>query len=107
MDESPILKAIFANNLRIRRKKEGLTQAQLSKKINVSTSFVTEIENARKAPSFSTIEKISRVLNAPSWSFFCEYGDKITIDSAEKEKLSFELKNQLASTIDIFFKTKI
>ena len=53
------LQMTFATNVKFRRKKKGLTQAELAKKIGVSTSFITEIETTRKAPSFQTIEKIS------------------------------------------------
>ena len=47
------LQDIFARNLKERRRKLALTQAQLARKIGVSTSFVTEIETSRKAPSFA------------------------------------------------------
>lgn len=71
------LQDIFARNLKERRRKLSLTQAQLAEKIGVSTSFVTEIETSRKAPSFATIEKISAALDVPCWTFFCEDGDKL------------------------------
>ena len=41
------LQDIFARNLKERRRKLALTQAQLARKIGVSTSFVTEIEIGR------------------------------------------------------------
>ncbi len=106
MSENNNLKNIFARNLKIRRKKEHLTQAQLAEKIGISTSFITEIENGRKAPSFSTIEKLSKILKAPCWSFFCDYGDKITVEDEKVEKLSLELKNEISSTIDEFIKNR-
>lgn len=106
MSENNNLKNIFARNLKIRRKRQHLTQAELAKKIGISTSFITEIENGRKAPSFSTIEKLSKILKAPSWSFFCEYGDTISFEDEKIEKLSLELKNDISSTIDEFIKNK-
>ncbi|MCY1153504.1 MAG: helix-turn-helix transcriptional regulator [Sphaerochaetaceae bacterium] len=106
MSENNNLKNIFARNLKIRRKRHHLTQAELAKKIGISTSFITEIENGRKSPSFSTIEKLSKVLEAPSWSFFCEYGDKISLEEEKIAKLSLELKNEISSTIDEFIKNR-
>lgn len=107
MKDKSDLKNIFAKNLKIRRKRLELTQAELAKKINVSTSFITEIENGRKAPSFSTIEKLSSILEAPCWSFFCEYGDKIDLNVEDKEKFSFQLKNEISDAIDNFIKNNL
>lgn len=107
MPETYNLKTIFANNLKNRRKQLKLTQADLANKVNVSTSFITEIENARKSPSFTTIEKLASVLEAPPWSFFCERGDSVSIKHSEKEKISFALKNEINNTIDNFVKNKI
>ena len=107
MKEKSDLKSIFAKNLKTRRKRLGLTQAELAKQINVSTSFITEIENGRKAPSFSTIEKLSSILKAPCWSFFCEYGDKIDLNFEDKEKFSFQLKNEINNAIDEFLNNNL
>ncbi len=106
MDKEQNLKELFALNLKNRRKVFKLTQADLANKINVSTSFITEIESGRKAPSFSTIEKLSNVLEAPVWTFFCQNSEKININSTEKEKLTFELKNEIINSIDNFIKNK-
>ncbi|MGD1822355.1 MAG: helix-turn-helix domain-containing protein [Pleomorphochaeta sp.] len=101
------LKTIFANNLKIKRKKMKLTQAELAKKIDVSASFITEIENGRKAPSFSNIEKIAAVLNTPCWTLFIENGDQFDLSFNEKELISFELKMKLNKSIDDFFTEKM
>lgn len=106
MDKEQNLKELFALNLKNRRKVFKLTQADLAKKIDVSTSFITEIESGRKAPSFSTIEKLSKVLEAPVWTFFCHNSEKININSTDREKLTFELKNEIINSIDNFIKNK-
>ncbi|MDY4611350.1 MAG: helix-turn-helix transcriptional regulator [Sphaerochaetaceae bacterium] len=97
------LQDIFARNLKERRRKLGLTQAQLAEKIGVSTSFVTEIETSRKAPSFSTIERISNAMGAPSWTFFCENGDKLPGDCNATDQLAYKFKQQIGDLIDKFF----
>ena len=94
------LQQIFANNVKVRRKKNGLTQAELAKQIVVSTSFITEIETVRKAPSFSTIEKIAEVLGTPAWTLFSEYSDKIRDAQEGDELLKFLLKNKINDAIE-------
>lgn len=97
------LQDIFARNLKERRRKLGLTQAQLAEKIGVSTSFVTEIETSRKAPSFSTIEKISNAMGAPSWTFFCESGDKLPSNCDAADQFAYKFKQQIGELIDKLF----
>lgn len=106
MRKNKDLKLIFAKNLKDKRKKQKLTQAELAKKIGVSPSFITEIENGRKAPSFTNIEKISNELNAPTWSFFIENENDFDINYSKKELNSFKLKTEINELIDIFFTTK-
>ncbi|MFA5698590.1 MAG: helix-turn-helix transcriptional regulator [Sphaerochaeta sp.] len=95
------LQDIFARNLKERRRRLGLTQAKLAERIGVSTSFVTEIETSRKAPSFSTIEKIGRALEVPCWTFFCEDGDKFTGDVTVIDQFGYRLKQEIAKVIDL------
>ena len=52
MARSYNLQDIFARNLKERRRKLSLTQAQLAERIGVSTSFVTRNRDIQKAPSF-------------------------------------------------------
>ena len=94
------LQQIFANNVKVRRKRNGLTQADLAKKIGVSTSFITEIETVRKAPSFSTVEKIAEVLETPAWTLFSEYSEKIRDAQEGDELLKFLLKNKINDAIE-------
>lgn len=106
MNHKSTLQEIFARNMKERRRLFKFTQAQLANEIGVSTSFITEIETGRKAPSFTTIEKLSRALKAPSWSFFCIYGSKIPENITEKEQLAFTLKNEITNKIDEIINTR-
>ncbi len=93
--------SVFAKNLKERRKKMGLTQAQLAQKIEVSTSFITEIELAKKAPSFQTIDKLANVMQAPVWTFFCDYGNEINTEENEKNSIQKQiLKEEIFKLID-------
>lgn len=100
MEKKAILE-IFAANLRVCRKSLKLTQAQMAKLIGVSTSFITEIETGRKAPSFQTIEKISDVTNTPVWAFFNEnYSSNMEIAADDIERMRIKLKDAACRCID-------
>lgn len=100
MKKKSNLQEIFAKNMKERRKYFKLTQLQLAEKIEVSTSFITEIETGRKSPSFSTIEKLSEALQLPSWAFFCNFGGKIPANIEGKEHLALILKTEISKKID-------
>lgn len=51
------------NNLEYYRKKKKMTQGELAKKIGVSTTFVSQIENGISNPSDENLLKISEILN--------------------------------------------
>ena len=100
------LKKIFAKNLKNKRKDKNFTQADLAEKIGLSPSFITEIENGRKAPSFSNIEKIASVLETPPWVFFFESEYTFKSEFNSENLFSFELKNAVNNSIDEFLKNK-
>ncbi len=100
MEQKAILE-IFAANLRSCRKSLKLTQAQMAKLIGVSTSFITEIETGRKAPSFQTIERISEMTKTPVWAFFNEnYSSNTNIAQDSIERLKVRLKESTCKCID-------
>ena len=57
------LRTKFGRNIKYLRKKAGLTQEELAEKSAISIDFLSLIERGINAPSFETIEKISKALN--------------------------------------------
>ena len=103
MEKKAILE-IFAANLRTSRKTLKLTQAQMAKLIGVSTSFITEIETGRKAPSFQTIEKIADVTNTPVWAFFNDsFSSNLEFAADDIERMRIKLKDSACRCIDEIF----
>ena len=43
----------------------GYSQERLAEAVDLSTSYISEIENGKKRPSMKTLEKIAAVLNVP------------------------------------------
>jgi antitoxin HicB len=60
----PELKIAFAIELKQERERQGLTQKDVAKRMNVQWTFYQRIENPRKSnPTLSTIEKLQTVFD--------------------------------------------
>jgi transcriptional regulator with XRE-family HTH domain len=56
------LRQQFAQRLKILRFQKGITQEELAKSTGLSISFIRAIEQAINAPSFESLEAISKAL---------------------------------------------
>jgi len=64
------IREIFARNLRENRRKNGLTQAKLAEKADISTHYVAMIELAQNFPKADIIERLSIALNVEIYELF-------------------------------------
>ncbi len=64
------LKTRFGKKLRRIRRHRDLTQEQLSELADISVEFLSNIERGINAPSFSTIEKLAKVLGVAVHDLF-------------------------------------
>lgn len=55
----------YQNNIKQFRVREGLTQDELAKKINISRQMIGLIENNKTIPSVETALKLAKVLKEP------------------------------------------
>lgn len=74
------LRKTFGMRLREVRLARGLTQEQLAEKLNVSLNFLNLIERGQRAPSFDTLERMSRVLRVPVADLFLSKPTKAALD---------------------------
>lgn len=88
------LATIFGTNLRHHRKAKHLTQAQLAEQASLSTEMVSKIERGIAAPSFTTIEKLSEILDVPEVVFF-GVGLIVTTDS-ERTRILSKIQTKLS-----------
>ena len=56
---------ILGDNIRMARKTKNLTQEKLAEYIDVSTVFISQIENGIGKPSLETMSKLSYILKIP------------------------------------------
>jgi transcriptional regulator with XRE-family HTH domain len=64
------IQEIFAYNLKVKRQKYGITQAELAEKVGVSTHHIAMIEIARHYPTLKLVERIANTLNIEIYELF-------------------------------------
>ena len=81
---------MFGQALKLLRRYQGLNQSALAKKLNVSRSYVSELENGNRTPSLDLLSRYAKIFNIPvsSLVFFAEaLEDKENLSSSlEKAK---------------------
>lgn len=60
----------LANNIKLYRKKNNITQEQLAERVGTSTNYIGTIETGKKFPSPQMIERIANALNIKSLQLF-------------------------------------
>jgi len=86
------IKEVLAQNLKINRLKQGLTQDKLAEKAGISTHYLAMVELARKFPSADMIERLAAALDIEPHELFYMPG--------LAEKALERLHNSLISRLD-------
>ena len=58
--------ANLGENLKRIRMEKGITQGDIVRKLGISRSFVSNIENGKTNPTLSTISKLAKALGIPT-----------------------------------------
>ena len=69
MNSSKVRK-LFGYNLKRLRKQKKISQIELSEKVDLAFTFISDIENGKKWVSPETIEKLSKFLDVEVYQFF-------------------------------------
>lgn len=92
---------ILIGNLKLHRKRLGLTQEQLAERCDLTPKYITSLEIGRRFPSSETILQLARALGIKPYQLFLEDGD---IEAFDREELllrySEELKEGFAALVD-------
>lgn len=62
MDNRTLVKNLFASNLRAERARKNYTQEQLSELAEISTEYLSRIENERVSPTIQVVANIALAL---------------------------------------------
>jgi transcriptional regulator with XRE-family HTH domain len=63
-------KQLLGARIKVLRKRMGLSQAELSEKIEIAQNFLSRIEVGSNFPSLETLEKMSKALEVELKDFF-------------------------------------
>lgn len=93
------IRQIFIQNLKYYRKQAGLTQEKLAEIIEMSTSYIGDMEARERFPSAETIDKIATALNIPVSTLFNERGSPETIQNTFVKIYGNSLQEELSKRI--------
>lgn len=72
--KNPSILQLLGNNLRLLRKKNNLSQLDLSTRTGLSNTFINNIENGKKWVSAETLSMLCETLHASPYEFFLDDG---------------------------------
>ncbi len=81
----------LGNAIKICREQKGLTRTELAEKAELSTSYISLLENNKRDPSLSKVEKIAEGLGVPMSILLF-----LATDKSEFESISSELAEKLS-----------
>jgi len=74
---------ILSGNLRLHRKRLGLTQEQLAERCDLTPKYITSLEIGRRFPSSDSILQLASALGLKPYQLFLEDGDVQAFDRRE------------------------
>lgn len=76
----------IGKNIQKIRKSYGYTQEKLAEQIEVSTRYISEVEQDRTKPSYEVLVKLCNAFHIGLDDIFCDY-----LDGTDKNALKYEL----------------
>jgi transcriptional regulator with XRE-family HTH domain len=90
------IRLVLKENLRLYRKRKGLTQQRFAEACGVSTSYVGEMEIGRKYPSLPLVQTMAEILEIAPWKLFLPARDR---ESAVTILLADELRDSIGQAV--------
>ena len=90
------LQRCLAKNMKLYRKKEGLSQAALAEKAGTAPNYIALIEVGKNFPSLQMLEKIANALNVDCLDLF----DKKSLELIDSENLKNKILSSLSEVIN-------
>ena len=89
------LQTCLAQNMKLYRKKNGLSQAALAEKAGTAPNYIALIEVGKNFPSLQMLEKIANALNVDCLDLF----DKKSLELIDSEILENKLISSISEVI--------
>ena len=89
------IRQILADNMRIYRRKQGLTQEKLAEKAGISAHYLAMVEVSRKFPKPEMLERLAEALEVEPHELFTV----APTPQDELEKIRQEVKNDIENSL--------
>ncbi|WMI80551.1 helix-turn-helix domain-containing protein [Anaerotignum sp. MB30-C6] len=86
------------------RRRKGISQEKLAEELDISVSYIGQIERGARQPSVHILENIGEVLNIPFANLICNLNKEEEINSLwneETENLSEKEKQSILSILQM------
>ena len=93
------LKKILGANMKAYRTELGLSQARLAELVNTATNYIAQIENGKRFPTDTMLERIASALQKRGYELF-------SIAHYEK-KIETDWQTQVLTDLEHFIHTRI
>lgn len=90
------LQSCLAKNMKLYRKKEGLSQAALAEKVGTAPNYIALIEVGKNFPSLQMLEKIASALNVDCLDLF----DKKSLELIDSDNLRKRIISSISEVIN-------
>ena len=90
------LQSCLAKNMKLYRKKEGLSQAALAEKAGTAPNYIALIEVGKNFPSLQMLEKIASALNVDCLDLF----DKKSLELIDSDNLRKQIISSISEVIN-------
>lgn len=85
---------IVGSRIKKLRKQQSLTLRELSDKVGISISFLSDIENGRSNPSLERLKQLAKVLNTTIGYLMGEQDPIVDVPTVELDRSSVVKKHQ-------------
>ena len=86
------LRKVLASNMKLYRKKLGISQAKLAERAHITDNYIALIETGKRFPSVSMLERIAKVLQRDTIELFSLKQDDPAQRSALKSKILTDIE---------------
>jgi len=93
------LRKILSANMKAYRTELGYSQAKLAEVVNTAANYIAQIENGKRFPTDTMLEKIASALQKKGHELFC-------LEQYEK-KIEKDWQTQLLTDLEHFIHTRI
>jgi transcriptional regulator with XRE-family HTH domain len=93
------LREILRANMKAYRKELGYSQAKLAELVNTATNYIAQIENGKRFPTDTMLEKIASALQKKAYEMF-------SVGHYEK-KLETDWQTQILTELEHFIHARI